>query len=259
MKDKVVVITGSTSGIGFGIASKFAKDGAKLVINGFASDSEINKISTDLLSLGAVDVLFLGADLSKPLEIDNMFDNIIQKYQRIDVLVNNAGIQFVSPIETFPPEKWEMIIRVDLIAAFYTIKNVIPIMKKQKWGRVINIASAHALVASPFKSAYVAAKHGLIGLTKSVALEVAQDGITVNSICPGYVKTPLVINQIADTAKARSMSEEDVIKNIILGVQATKKFVEIEEVAEFVYFLSSEMASSITGASLSIDGGWTAQ
>jgi 3-hydroxybutyrate dehydrogenase len=259
MKDKVVVITGSTSGIGFGIASKFAKDGAKLVINGFASDSEINKISTDLLSLGAVDVLFLGADLSKPLEIDNMFDNIIQKYQRIDVLVNNAGIQFVSPIETFPPEKWEMIIRVDLIAAFYTIKNVIPIMKKQKWGRVINIASAHALVASPFKSAYVAAKHGIIGLTKSVALEVAQDGITVNSICPGYVKTPLVMNQIADTAKARSMSEEDVIKNVILGVQATKKFVEIEEVAEFVYFLSSEMASSITGASLSIDGGWTAQ
>ena len=163
MKDKVVVITGSTSGIGFGIASKFAKDGAKLVINGFASDSEINKISTNLLSLGAVDVLFLGADLSKPLEIDNMFDNIIQKYQRIDVLVNNAGIQFVSPIETFPPEKWEMIIRVDLIAAFYTIKNVIPIMKKQKWGRVINIASAYALVASPFKSAYVAAKHGLIG------------------------------------------------------------------------------------------------
>lgn len=259
MKDKVVVITGSTSGIGFGIASKFAKDGAKLVINGFASDSEINKISTDLLSLGAVDVLFLGADLSKPLEIDNMFDNIIQKYQRIDVLVNNAGIQFVSPIETFPPEKWEMIIRVDLIAAFYTIKNVIPIMKKQKWGRVINIASAHALVASPFKSAYVAAKHGIIGLTKSVALEVAQDGITVNSICPGYVKTPLVMNQIADTAKARSMLEEDVIKNVILGVQATKKFVEIEEVAEFVYFLSSGMASSITGASLSIDGGWTAQ
>jgi 3-hydroxybutyrate dehydrogenase len=152
-----------------------------------------------------------------------------------------------------------MIIRIDLIAAFYTIKNVIPIMKKQKWGRVINIASAHALVASPFKSAYVAAKHGLIGLTKSVALEVAQDGITVNSICPGYVKTPLVVNQIGDTAKARSLSEEDVIKNVILGVQATKKFVEIEEIADFVYFLSSDSASSITGAALSIDGGWTAQ
>ena len=259
MKDKVVVITGSTSGIGFGIASKFAKNGAKLVVNGFASESEVQKISKDLISLGAGGVLFDGADLSKPIEIDKMFKSIIQKYGRIDVLVNNAGIQFVSPIEDFPPEKWEMIVRVDLIAAFYTIKNVIPIMKEQKWGRVINIASAHALVASPFKSAYVAAKHGIIGLTKSVALEVAQEGITVNSICPGYVKTPLVMNQIADTAKSRSMSEEDVIKNVILGAQATKKFVEIEEVANFVCFLSSDRASSITGAALSIDGGWTAQ
>lgn len=259
MKDKIVVVTGSTSGIGLGIASKFAKNGAKLVINGFASDSEVKKLSNELKLLGADEVLFDGADLSKLSEIDRMFKNIIEKYQRVDVLVNNAGIQFVSPIENFPPEKWEMIIRIDLIAAFYTIKNVIPIMKHQKWGRVINIASAHALVASPFKSAYVAAKHGLIGLTKSVALEVAQDGITVNSICPGYVKTPLVVNQVADTAKARGISEEDVIKNVILGVQATKKFVEIEEVADFVYFLSSDSASSITGAALSIDGGWTAQ
>ena len=190
MKDKIVVVTGSTSGIGFGIASKFAKNGATLVINGLASDSEVKKLSSELKLLGAAEVLFDSADLSKPVEIDRMFKNIIQ---------------IVSPIENFPPEKWEMIIRIDLIAAFYTIKNVIPIMKQQKWGRVINIASAHALVASPFKSAYVAAKHGLIGLTKSVALEVAQDGITVNSICPGYVKTPLVVNQIADTAKARSM------------------------------------------------------
>lgn len=259
MKDKIVVVTGSTSGIGFGIASKFAKNGATLVINGLASDSEVKKLSSELKLLGAAEVLFDSADLSKPAEIDRMFKNIIQKYQRVDVLVNNAGIQFVSPVENFPPEKWEMIIRIDLIAAFYTIKNVIPIMKQQKWGRVINIASAHALVASPFKSAYVAAKHGLIGLTKSVALEVAQDGITVNSICPGYVKTPLVVNQIADTAKARSMSEEDVIKNVILGVQATKKFVEIEEIADFVYFLSSDSASSITGSALSIEGGWTAQ
>ena len=239
MKDKIIVVTGSTSGIGLGIASKFAKNGAKLVINGLASDTEVKELSSKLKILGAAEVLFDGADLSKPAEIDRMFKNIIQKYQRVDVLINNAG--------------------VDLIAAFYTIKNVIPIMKQQKWGRVINIASAHALVASPFKSAYVAAKHGLMGLTKSVALEVAQDGITVNSICPGYVKTPLVVNQIADTAKARSMSEEDVIKNVILGVQATKKFVEIEEIADFVYFLSSESASSITGSALSIDGGWTAQ
>lgn len=259
MKDKVVVVTGSTSGIGLGIISKFAKGGAKLVVNGFASGAEIEKISADLRGIGAADVFFSGADLSKPLEIDKMFKDIIKKYKRIDVLVNNAGIQFVSPIEDFPQEKWEMILRVDLIASFYTIKNVIPIMKEQRWGRVINIASAHGLVASPFKSAYVAAKHGIVGLTKSVALEVAQDGITVNSICPGYVNTPLVMNQIADTAKARSMPKEDVIKNVILAVQATKKFVEIEEVAEFVYFLSSDSASSITGASLSIDGGWTAQ
>ncbi len=258
MKDKVVVITGSTSGIGFGIATKFAKNGAKLVINGIASEAEVKNLAQELKDFGAGDVLFDGADLSKPTEIDKMFQNIIEKYKRIDVLVNNAGIQFVSPIEDFPAEKLEMVIRVDLIAAFYTIKNVIPVMKKQKWGRVINIASAHALVASPFKSAYVAAKHGMIGLTKSVALEVAQNGITVNAICPGYVKTPLVMNQIADTAKARSMTEEDVIKNVILGAQATKKFVEIEEIADFVYFLSSNNASSITGASLSIDGGWTA-
>ena len=259
MKGKVVVITGSTSGIGLGIASRFAKDGAKLVINGFASDLDEQKISQGLMSLGAQEVLFDRADLSKPIEIDKMFQNILNKYERVDILVNNAGIQFVSPIETFPAEKWEMVIRVDLIATFYTIKNVIPIMKKRHWGRIINIASAHGLVASPFKSAYVAAKHGLVGLTKSVALEVAQDNITINSICPGYVKTPLVMNQIADTAKARSMPEEDVIKNVILAAQATKKFVTIEEIAGFVYFLSSDGAASITGASLTIDGGWTAQ
>jgi 3-hydroxybutyrate dehydrogenase len=259
MKDKLVIVTGSTSGIGLGIASKFAKEGAKLVINGFSDEKTIQKISQDLKALGASDVLFDAADLSKPSDIDLMFKNILEKYDSIDVLINNAGIQFVSPIEDFPAEKWEMIMRIDLIAAFYTIKNAIAIMKKQKWGRVINIASAHALVASPFKSAYVAAKHGLLGLTKSVALEVAQSGITVNAICPGYVNTPLVRNQIKDTAAARSMSEEDVIKNVILGVQATKKFVEIEEIADLTYFLCSMSAASITGAALSIDGGWTAQ
>ena len=259
MKDKVIVVTGSTSGIGLGIASKFASEGVKLVINGMAPTEGIKKITDDLIAFGASDVTFEGADLTKPAEIDKMFKNILDKYQKIDVLVNNAGIQFVSPIEDFPPEKWEMIMRIDLIASFYTIKNVVPVMKKQKWGRVINIASAHALVASPFKSAYVAAKHGLLGMTKSVALEVSQHGITVNAICPGYVNTPLVRGQIADTAKARSMTEEDVIKNIILGVQATKKFVEIEEIADLAYFLCSNSAASITGSALSIDGGWTAQ
>jgi len=259
MQDKVVLVTGSTSGIGFGIISKFAKAGARLVVNGFASSDVIDKISQDLLKLGASDVLFDGADLSKPEEINNMFNNIIQKYKKIDILVNNAGMQFVSPIEDFPDEKLEMIMRVNLLAACYSTKKSIPFMKEQKWGRIINIASAHGLVASPFKSAYVASKHGIVGFTKSVALEVAQHGITVNAICPGYVKTPLVLNQVADTAKARSMSEEDVVKNVLLAAQATKKFVEIEEIADFVHFLASNSAASITGAALSIDGGWTSQ
>ncbi len=259
MKDKIIVITGSTSGIGLGIASKFAKKGAKIVINGIANNTLVSEISETLLELGASDVLFDGADLTKPNEIDSMFDKIIHRYNKIDVLINNAGIQFVSPIEDFPSEKWEMILRTDLIASFYTIKNVVPVMKKQKWGRIINIASAHALVASPFKSAYVAAKHGLLGLTKTVALELAQYGVTVNAICPGYVNTPLVRNQIADTAKTRSMSEDEVINNIILGAQATKKFVEIEEIAKLAYFLCSNKAGSITGSGITIDGGWTAQ
>ena len=259
MKDKVVIITGSTSGIGFGIAKKFAINGAKIVINGFVQAKQVNEIIQELKSLGANEVLFDGANLSKPEEIESMFKNVINKFQAIDILVNNAGIQFVSPIEDFPPEKWEAIIRVDLIASFYTIKNAIPHMKKKKWGRIINIASAHALVASPFKSAYVAAKHGMLGLTKTAALEVAKDGITVNAICPGYVKTPLVLGQISDTAKARDMSEEEVIDKIILGAQATKKFVEIEEVASLVYYLCSNEAASITGTSLSMDGGWTSQ
>ena len=259
MKEKVVIITGSTSGIGLGIAKKFASSGAKIVINGFAQKPQVDSIIKDLKSLGAVDVLFDSADLSKPAEIDTMFKNIINHFQTIDILINNAGIQFVSPIEEFPPEKWEAIIRVDLIASFYTIKYAIPHMKKNKWGRVINIASAHALVASPFKSAYVAAKHGILGLTKTAALEVAKDGITVNAISPGYVKTPLVLGQIADTAKARGMTEEEVTDKIILGSQATKKFVEIEEIASLAYYLCSTEAASITGTSLSMDGGWTSQ
>jgi 3-hydroxybutyrate dehydrogenase len=259
MKDKVVIITGSTSGIGFGIAKSFANKGAILIINGFATEDVVKKLSLELKLLGATDVFYHPADLSKPGEISDLFEKSISKFKKIDILVNNAGVQFVSPIEDFPTEKWEGIIRVDLIAAFYTIKSVIPLMKKNGWGRIVNIASAHALVASPFKSAYVAAKHGLLGLTKTVALELAEHNITVNAVCPGYVKTPLVLNQVADTARARGISEDDVIKKIILGAQATKKFVEIDEVAELVMFLCSDKAGSITGAALSIDGGWTAQ
>lgn len=259
MKEKVVMITGSTSGIGLGIAKKFAGSGAKIVINGFAQSEQVDNIIQELKSLGAQDVLFDKADLSKPVEIEAMFKNIKKLFGGVDIIVNNAGIQFVSPIEDFPSEKWEAIIRVDLIASFYTIKHAIPYMKEKKWGRIINIASAHALVASPFKSAYVAAKHGMLGLTKTAALELAKDGVTVNAICPGYVKTPLVLGQVADTAKARGMTEVEVIDKVILGAQATKKFVEIEEIASLAYYLCGTEAASITGASLSMDGGWTSQ
>jgi 3-hydroxybutyrate dehydrogenase len=259
MKDKVVVITGSTSGIGLGIAQKFARNQAKIVLNGFADEQQGQELIHSLKDLGASDVIFENADLSKPEAIDSMYKNIDKYYGNIDILINNAGIQFVSPIDDFPPEKWEAIIRIDLIASFYTIKNALPYMKKNNWGRIINIASAHALVASPFKSAYVAAKHGMLGLTKTVALETARQNITVNSICPGYVRTPLVLGQIADTAKSRNMTEEEVIDKVILGAQVSKKFIEIEEVASLAYYLCSNEAGSITGASLSMDGGWTAQ
>jgi 3-hydroxybutyrate dehydrogenase len=259
MKDKNILITGSTSGIGLGIAKKFASLGAGIIINGFADQKVIDEALAELKIMGASSASYAAADLSKPEEIQAMFDKIWKNYSKIDVLINNAGIQFVSPIEDFPPEKWEAIIRIDLLSSFYTIRSVIPLMKNQKWGRIINIASAHALVASPFKSAYVAAKHGMLGMTKTVGLEVAEFGITVNAICPGYVKTPLVLGQVADTARTRGISEEDVIKKVMLGPQATKRFVEISEVAELAAFLATDQAGSITGTALSIDGGWTAQ
>jgi 3-hydroxybutyrate dehydrogenase len=257
MKDKIVVITGATGGIGYGVAKKFAGNGANLVINGLASEDEMASRLLELKELGAPDVMYCKADLSKPAEIDLMFEDIFKKFDRVDILINNAGIQFVSAVDTLPAEKWEMIIRVCLNAPFYTIKNVLPSMKKNKWGRIINIGSAHALVASPFKSAYVAAKHGIHGLTKSVALEVAQDGITVNTVCPGYVRTEMVLGQVADTAKVRNMLEADVINNVILGAHAIKKFVEVEEVASFIYYLCGKESGPITGAALSIDCGWT--
>lgn len=258
MSNKTVIITGSTSGIGLGIAKIFASSNANLVINGFADQETLNNITNELKSLGAGEILYHSADLSKPEEIDQMFNQVTTKFDRIDALVNNAGIQFVSPVEDFPADKWDAIIKINLTAAFHTTKHVVPIMKKQQYGRIINIASAHGLVASPFKSAYIAAKHGIVGFTKSVALELAQYGITVNSVCPGYVKTPLVLGQVADTAKARGISEEDVVKNVLLRAQATKRFVEIEEVAALVHFLCSDQAKSITGSALTVDGGWTA-
>lgn len=258
MENKVALVTGSTSGIGLGIAKGFAKNKAQLIINGFATPEAIAEVTRELKELGATNVIYHNADLSRPEEIKNMFDTIIEQFGQVDILVNNAGIQHVSPIDEFPAEKWEAIIRIDLIASFYTIKYAIASMKKNGWGRIINIASAHALVASPFKSAYVSAKHGLAGLTKTVALEVAEQNITVNAICPGYVKTPLVLGQVANTAKARGISEDDVIKKVLLAAQATKKFVEVDEIAALTMFLCSKEAASITGANLSIDGGWTA-
>ncbi|MCX4084555.1 3-hydroxybutyrate dehydrogenase [Rickettsia hoogstraalii] len=259
MKDKVAVITGSTSGIGLEIAKHFAKLESKIVINGFAKEDEVAKILAELKELGASSVFYQGINLAEPEEIRSMFERIIKEFGKIDILVNNAGIQHVAPIDEFPEDKWEQILRIDLIASFYTTKYAIPIMKKNGFGRIVNIASAHAYVASPFKSAYVAAKHGILGLTKTVALEVAENNITVNAICPGYVNTPLVQNQIADTAKARHISEESALRDVILKSQATKKFVEADEIANLVIFLCDEKASSITGSGLLIDGGWTAQ
>lgn len=242
-----------------GVAERFAKDGFNVIINGFGNPEQIDSICQSLKQKGANDVLYHSADMSKEAEIVDMFDKIKSQFQRVDILVNNAGIQFVCPVDEFPSEKWEQIIKINLISNFHTIKHSVPFMKKNGWGRIVNIASAHGLVASPFKSAYVAAKHGVLGLTKTVALELAEKNITVNAICPGYVKTPLVMNQVADTARVRGISEEDVIKKVMLLNQATKKFVEVEEIAEAVSYLCSDGAASVTGTHLSLDGGWCAQ
>lgn len=242
------------------MAERFARDGHHVVINGYPTPPNLTSIQSSLKSLGAASVLHHGADMSKASDIEAMFALVTSQLGRgVDILVNNAGIQFVAPIDEYPDDKWEQIVRVNLISNFYTIKHALPGMKRAGWGRIVNIASAHGLVASPFKSAYVSAKHGVLGLTKTVALEVAQMNITVNAVCPGYVKTPLVINQVADTARVRGISEQDVITKVMLVNQATKKFVEVDEVAETVAFLCSDKAASITGAHISVDGGWCAQ
>lgn len=248
---KTALVTGSTSGIGAGIAQNLAKAGANIILNGFGKRDEIEALRTKIADHG-VTCEYKSADMSKPDEIKDLIT------APLDILVNNAGIQHVSPIEDFPPEKWDAIIAINLSAAFHTIRHAVPLMRKAGWGRIINIASAHALVASPYKSAYVTAKHGLLGLTKTVALETAQDHITANVICPGYVKTPLVEGQIKDTAQARGMSEEEVVRDVMLAAQWTKDFVSIEQVADLALFLCSESAKNITGSAQSIDGGWTA-
>lgn len=258
-KPLAAVITGSTSGIGLGIAEAFTKSGMNVMLNGFGDAAQIEANRARLADSYGVEVLYNGADMTKPDEIRGLISATEEAFGQVDVLVNNAGIQFVGPIEEFPEGKWDAIIAINLSSAFHTSKAVFDGMKKRGFGRIINVASAHGLVASPFKSAYVAAKHGMVGLTKTLALEGAEFGVTVNAICPGYVKTPLVEKQIPDTAKARGMTEEEVIEKVILEAQPTKKFVELEEVGSLAVFLCSRGADSMTGAALQIDGGWVAK
>lgn len=259
LKGKTAVVTGSTSGIGLAIARAMAAQGANTVINGFGDAAAIEKERSAIEKDFGVKALYSPADMTKGAEIAAMIQTAEKTFGSVDVLVNNAGIQFVSPIEEFPVEKWDAIITINLTAAFHAIRAAIPGMKQRKWGRIINTASAHALVASPFKSAYVAAKHGIAGLTKTAALELATFGITVNAICPGYVWTPLVEKQIGDTAKARGITEEEVKKNVMLAAQPTKEFVTVEDVAALAVYLASDAAKSINGSMQSIDGGWTAE
>ncbi|NIJ36523.1 3-hydroxybutyrate dehydrogenase [Sphingopyxis panaciterrae] len=258
LKGKTALVTGSTSGIGLGIAKALAAEGANIIINGFGDAAAIEAERAALEVLNGGKAAYDGADLTKPDQIGEMFARADKDLGGVDILVNNAGMQFVSPVEDFPPEKWDMIIALNLTASFHTIRHAVPGMRQKGWGRIIATASAHSLVASPFKSAYVTAKHGLAGLTKTVALEVAEAGVTVNCISPGYVWTPLVENQIPDTMKTRKMTREQVINDVLLAGQPTKKFVTIEQVAALAAFLTRDEAASITGTNLSIDGGWTA-
>jgi 3-hydroxybutyrate dehydrogenase len=258
LKGKNALVTGSTSGIGLGIAEGLAAQGINLVLNGFGDANEIETLRAGLAAKFGVKVLYDGADMSKADQIEAMMHKAEKDLGGIDILVNNAGIQHVAPVDEFPVNKWDAIIAINMSSTFHTTRCALAYMKKQGWGRIINIASAHALVASPFKSAYVTAKHGVMGFTKTVALEVAEKGITVNAICPGYVLTPLVEKQIPDTAKARGITEEQVKRDVLLAAQPTKKFVTVEELAGTTVFLCSDAAASITGTNISVEGGWTA-
>ncbi len=256
---KSAIITGSTSGIGLGIARAFAGAGANVMLNGFGDAKEIESIRSGLAAEHGVKVTYSDADMSKPAAIVAMVANARQAFGSLDIIVNNAGIQHVAPVDEFPPEKWDAIIAINLSSVFHGTRAAIPGMKAKNWGRIINIASAHGLVASPNKSAYVAAKHGVVGFSKSVALELAESGITVNSICPGFVLTPLVEKQIVDLAAAQNLPREKIIRDVLLAPQPSKQFVTIEQVAALALFLASDNAQSITGSAYSIDGGWTAR
>ena len=249
LKGKTALITGSTSGIGLACARAFAAEGAKVILNGFGDPAEIERLRAEL------DAGYSSADLTRPEAVEAM----MAEAGAVDILVNNAGMQHVAPIDQFPVDKWDLIIALNLSAAFHAIRLALPTMKERGWGRIISTASAHSLVASPNKAPYVAAKHGIAGLTKGVALEVAQSGITVNCISPGYVWTPLVENQIPDTMKARGLTKEQVMNDVLLAAQPTKKFVTVDQVAALTVFLCRDEAASFTGANLSMDGGWTAQ
>jgi 3-hydroxybutyrate dehydrogenase len=259
LAEKSALITGSTSGIGLAIARALAGTGCNIVLNGFGNVDEIESLRRGIEEEYSVRAQYSAADMTKPAEIKIMVENALATFGGIDILVNNAGIQHVAPIDEFPVEKWDAIIAIDLSSAFHTTRAVLPVMKAKRWGRIINIASAHGLVASPFKSAYVAAKHGIVGLTKVIALEVAEQGVTCNAICPGYVQTPLVEGQIEDTAKARGISREAVMRDVLLAAQPTKQFVQPGHIGSLVVYLASDAAASITGSALTIDGGWTAQ
>jgi 3-hydroxybutyrate dehydrogenase len=256
---KSAIVTGSTSGIGLGVARAFAAAGMNVALNGFGDAGEIELIRAALEREWGIKAIFSAADMSKPADIARMVEDAACAFGHVDVLVNNAGIQHVEAIETFPPDKWNAIIAINLSSAFHSVRAVIGGMKERRWGRIINVASAHGLVASPYKSAYVAAKHGVLGLTKTVALEAAEFGVTVNAICPGYVLTPLVEKQIPETASARGISEDEVVKQVLLAAQPTRRFVTTEQVGTLALFLCTEAAASITGTALPIDGGWTAQ
>ncbi|HRP96077.1 MAG TPA: 3-hydroxybutyrate dehydrogenase [Rhodocyclaceae bacterium] len=257
LNGKSAIVTGSTSGIGLGIAAALAEQGADVMLNGFGDADRIATLCHDLATRHGVRVAYSSADMSRPDAIRQMADEARRSFGRIDIVVNNASIQHVAPLDEFPEAKWDAILAINLSSAFHLIKAVLPDMKARKWGRIVNVASAHGLTASPFKSAYVAAKHGMVGLTRAVALEVAEYGITVNTVCPGYVKTPLVEQQIADQAKAHGIAPEAVVRDVMLVHQARKAFVQVEELAALTAFLCSDAAASMTGTALPMDGGWT--
>jgi 3-hydroxybutyrate dehydrogenase len=258
LRGQVAIITGSTSGIGLGLAEALAQQGVNIVLNGLGDPDAIEATRAGLSARNGVEVLYHNADMTQPLRIADMVSSTRSAFGRLDILVNNAGVQHVAPVDEFPVEQWDRIIAINLTSTFPATKAALPPMKAAGRGRVVNIASAHGLVASPFKSAYVAAKHGVIGFTKSAALEVAQQGVTVNAICPGYVKTPLVEAQITDQAKARGISEEAVMRDVILAAQPTKQFVTVEQLGGLLLYLVSDAGASVNGAALTVDGGWTA-